>query len=182
MLNIKNREELLTHIEKDSDVEYLFFWGHQKPKNGVSKSCFSQWYESPFSDDGVQYKTAEHYMMAEKAKLFNDEQILSKILNANKPIEVKKLGRKIQNFKEDTWLKHRFDIVRKANLLKFDQNSKFKDFLLNTNNKVLVEASPVDNVWGIGMASDNPLVQDPQNWKGLNLLGFALMVVREELR
>lgn len=182
MLNITNRDELLAHIEKGNSVEYVFFWGHQKPKNGVSKSCFSQWYESPFSCDGVDYKTAEHYMMAEKAKLFDDDKTFTKILNANKPIEVKKLGRKIQNFKEDTWLENRFEIVRKANFLKFEQNIELKEFLLKTDNKVLVEASPVDNIWGIGLASDNPLVKQPKNWKGLNLLGFVLMSVREELK
>lgn len=181
-MTITNREALLTYIEKGNSVEYLFFWGHQKPKEGVSKSCFSQWFESYFSHDGIYYPTAEHFMMAEKARLFKDDKTLKKILAAKKPGEAKKLGREIKDFDDDLWQTNRFEIVVKANYLKFKQNTDLKDFLLKTGSRVLVEASPVDPIWGIGMAADNPMVGNPESWKGLNLLGFALMSVRNSLR
>ena len=111
-MNITNKEELLEYIEKNSSVKYLFFWGHQKSKEGISKSCFSQWYESSFSQDGVHYLTAEHFMMAEKARLFKDDEILLKIIAAKRPVEAKNLGRKIKGFNDEIWEINRFEIVK----------------------------------------------------------------------
>ncbi|HIQ16338.1 MAG TPA: NADAR family protein [Leucothrix sp.] len=181
-MKIKNKDELITQFNNGNSIEFLLFWGHQKPKSGVSKSCFSQWFESPFSYKGDHYRTAEHYMMAEKARLFEDEVIRQKIMASKKPSEAKKLGRKVRNFDNKIWLDNRFEIVRKASYLKFSQNEPFKHFLLSTENKVLVEASPVDPIWGIGLSMDNRKAQNPNEWKGLNLLGFALMHAREEIK
>lgn len=164
-------------------LKFVFFWGHQPNKDGsIGKSCFSQWWESEFTVDGITYKTAEHYMMAEKARLFGDESILQKILDCKSPAAAKKLGRQVKGFQNDVWEKERFEIVKKANYYKFSQKEELKQFLLQTKNRILVEASPVDKIWGIGMAVDNEHIENPKEWKGLNLLGFALMEVRDELK
>lgn len=132
-------------------------------------------------DEGIHYLTAEHYMMAEKARVFGDEQTLTRVLNAKTPGEAKKLGRLVSNFEENRWLSVRWSIVVKGNLLKFGQNMELKNFLLTTGNRVLVEASPVDAIWGIGLAADHKDACNPNLWRGLNLLGFALMEVRFRL-
>lgn len=120
-------------------------------------------------------------MMAEKARLFGDLDSVAEILAAGNPGEAKKLGRAVRNFDEKIWRQNRSRIVVEANLLKFGQNPELAAFLLNTGGRVLVEASPVDRIWGIGLAADNPAAQNPNLWKGLNLLGFALMDVRGRL-
>ncbi|MCJ7933955.1 MAG: NADAR family protein [Chryseobacterium sp.] len=162
-------------------IKFLFFWGHTV-KDEITKSCFSQWFPAKFEESGIVYKTAEHYMMAGKARLFNDDEILEKILAAGSPNQVKSLGRKVKNFDPQLWNEHKYEIVKKGNLLKFSQNQKLRDFLLSTHDKVLVEASPYDTIWGIGMLETDSRAENPLLWDGENLLGFALMEVRDELR
>ncbi|QZK91666.1 NADAR family protein [Flavobacterium sp. CHNK8] len=165
------------------ESKFLFFWGHQPSKDGIiTKTCFSQWWVSPFIVDGITYKTAEHWMMAKKAELFNDNEVLEKIIQANSPAEAKKLGREVRNYDDTLWLASRYEIAKQGNLHKFHQNSDLKAFLVNTKERVLVEASPVDAIWGIGMAGDHKDVLNPEKWRGLNLLGFVLMEVRDELK
>ena len=120
-------------------------------------------------------------MMAGKARLFNDTEILEEIMDISSPKEVKALGRKIRNFDEHQWAEHRYKIVKQGNYLKFSQNADLKEFLLSTNNKIIAEASPYDAIWGIGLKKEHPDSIYPEKWKGLNLLGFALMEVRDEL-
>ena len=120
-------------------------------------------------------------MMAEKARLFNDEETLRKILSTDDPKEVKALGRLIKNFDQETWENNKYDIVVKGNYAKFSQNSKLKEYLLNTKNKILAEASPYDKIWGIGLDKNNENAYNPKTWEGENLLGFALMEVRDML-
>ncbi len=176
-------EKLIENQSTGLTNKFLFFWGHQPSKDGViTKTCFSQWWLSSFTVERIKYATAEHWMMAKKAVLFEDDEILEKILLAKSPAEAKKLGRKVKNYQEDIWLSNRYEIVKEGNFHKFNQNPALKDFLLNTGNRVIVEASPVDSIWGIGMAIDNPVIETPEKWKGLNLLGFALMEVRDELK
>ena len=178
--------DLKWHIEKFEKGErdkYLFFWGHQKSKDGsLTASCFSQWWTSPFVVDDVRYNTAEHWMMAQKALLFDDNEVFTKIIAVNSPAEVKALGRQVRNFDETIWNAKRFEIVVAGNLHKFSQDKDLKEFLLNTKDRVLVEASPVDRIWGIGLAADNEKATNPKRWNGLNLLGFALMEVRDMLK
>ncbi|MDW7690845.1 NADAR family protein [Flammeovirgaceae bacterium SG7u.111] len=167
----------------DGGVEYLFFWGHQPRKDGqIGMSCLSQWYEREFEYDGIKYLTAEHWMMAEKAKLFRDKTILEKILNCNSPKEAKSLGRKVKNFEGKNWIENRERIVKNGNYLKFKQNKELWKYLDGTGDKVLVEASPYDKIWGIGMKNGDKGIENPINWRGLNLLGYALMEVRDKLR
>lgn len=162
-------------------LDYVLFWGHQRPRNGVSASCFSQWYEAPFVVDGERFATAEHFMMAAKARLFGSEDLRAQILRNDKPGAAKALGRCIEGFDDALWRTHRFDIVVRANQAKFGQHPDLREFLVGTGTQTLVEASPVDPVWGIGLAKDHPDACNPTAWQGSNLLGFALMEVRATL-
>jgi len=116
-------------------------------------------------------------MMAEKAKLFNDTTVYQQIITSTKPGKVKELGRNITNFNQKVWEENRYQIVVKGNFHKFSQNQKLSDFLKNTKNRILVEASPLDS----GLAQENDNISNPTNWNGLNLLGHALMEVRDML-
>lgn len=175
--------ELCDYVSAGGQAKYLYFWGHQPTKDGsASKTCFSQWFEAAFEVDGVHYPTAEHYMMAEKARLFEDHDALERILATTNPAAAKAAGREIRQFDEKQWADLRWDIVVAANFAKFKQNRLLADYLANTGDKILVEASPVDRIWGIGLAADDPAAENPNTWNGLNLLGFALMQVRELLR
>ncbi|QDW23886.1 NADAR family protein [Pedobacter sp. KBS0701] len=166
----------------EKEVDFLLFWGHQRSKDGsIIKTCMSQWWSSPFVENDITYQTAEHYMMAQKALLFSDQEIFEKILTKNSPNDVKDLGRQIKNFDGAKWDAHKYDIVKQGNLLKFSQNEALKSFLLQTKSKILVEASPVDGIWGICLAEDHVDAKIPKHWKGLNLLGFALMEVRDKI-
>ncbi len=176
---IYSTEALITAITSGFQPEYLFFWVHQPRQDGqIGKQCLSQWWPSPFEVNGILYPTAEHYMMAEKARLFGDDVIAEKIISTAQPDVAKKLGRAVKGFDEKKWAEHRFAIVMRGNEAKFGQNTDLKEFLLNTRKRVLVEASPFDRVWGIGLTEDDPAAVEPAQWQGLNLLGFALMKVR----
>lgn len=178
-LSMKSHDELIAALQQGAEFEYLHFWGHRPSTNGaVTKSCFSQWFVAPFEHEGRRYATAEHFMMVRKAELFGDRESREKILQANDPGKAKALGRRVRGFDEQLWLDHRWQIVVAANHLKFDQNGDLREFLLATGNRILVEASPVDSIWGIGLAADAPEASNPFAWRGLNLLGFALMEVR----
>ncbi len=120
--------------------------------------------------------------MSEKAKLFGDEISFNKIIECMSPKVAKSLGRKVQNYNEDIWNSKKEEIVIQGNLLKFSQNVHLKDYLLGTEDKIIVEASPFDKIWGIGMTKDNPAAENPKEWLGENLLGFALMEVRDNLK
>lgn len=180
----RSRDDLTAAMREGCTPQWLHFWGHTPSKDGsLIKTCFSQWWAAhPFTHEGVQYATAEHFMMAGKARLFHDNPTLSRILSAKSPAEAKKLGRLVQGFDDIAWKAARWDIVVQGNLAKFGQHSDLKAFLLQTGDKVIVEASPFDRIWGIGMGAENPNATNPVQWKGLNLLGFALMEVRERLR
>jgi ribA/ribD-fused uncharacterized protein len=174
---------LLAGVESKSKVKFLFFWGHQKSKSGaVTAACFSQWWASSFTVEGVRYATTEHWMMAQKALLFANTGIYQQIIAARSPAEAKALGRQVRNFDEAVWNASRLAIVVRGNLEKFRQHPELQEFLLNTKDRVLVEASPVDSIWGIGLAADDARAENPRQWNGLNLLGFALMEVRDALR
>lgn len=158
--------------------KFVYFWGHQPSKNGVTAACFSQWFEAPFELGAVHYPTAEHYMMAEKAALFGDQATRAQILQAASPGAVKALGRQVRDFDEAIWQQHRYAIVVRANQAKFSQHPHLQRYLGQSDDRVLVEASPLDRIWGIGLAQDDERASDPNQWLGLNLLGFALMQVR----
>lgn len=163
-------------------LKFVFFWGHTPKQNNVlDHSVFSQWYFSPFYVENCLFPTAEHYMMYQKALLFGQKSIAEEILLAKSPAQAKDLGRNVLNFDEKLWQQHRMDIVVKGNLAKFSQNEALREYLLQTGNRILVETSPTDHIWGVGLEKNNPKIENPLLWKGENLLGFALMQVRDLL-
>ena len=174
-----NLENLIKDFNSKKKLKFIFFWGHTQNGDEITKACFSQWYNCKFVVDGITYHTAEQYMMAQKALLFNDNDIFNKIMNSKHPKEYKELGRKIKNFSDSKWNENKYQIVLKGNIAKFSQNEKLKAFLLNTGTKILVEASPYDKIWGIGLSADQENIENPLTWNGENLLGFALMEVRD---
>ncbi|TAJ13469.1 NADAR family protein [Marinilabiliaceae bacterium JC017] len=177
-----NKEKTIQDFRSGKKQKFLFFWGHQKQRNGeVGQSCLSQWWSTEFTIDGVKYFSAEHFMMAEKARLFKDSINLERIINSSSPGQAKQYGREVIGFKEEIWMANRYDIVKKGNIEKFKQNKDLKAFLLSTKNRILVEASPVDTIWGIGLTKESEHCKNPLKWRGMNLLGFALMEVRDEI-
>lgn len=160
---------------------YIFFCSicNTLPLTG---GCMSQWSKFGFVVDGVYYKYAEQYMMAEKARLFGDEKMREKIMRQTSPMIMKRLGRAVSGFDEKKWSEVSYGIVLKGNFAKFSQNENLKEYLLSTGNAVLAEANPRDTIWGIGMTEDEAIRVVEKDWKGRNLLGKALMEVREMLR
>jgi ribA/ribD-fused uncharacterized protein len=155
---------------------FVFFW----------QGYLSQWYPSKFTIDGVEYNTAEQYMMAEKARFFlgshpENADILKAIMTSNSPREQKALGGKVRGFVDSEWVKVARDVVYRGNLAKFQQNPDLKEKLLATGSKTIVEASPIDQRWGIGLSADDPRAREPSQWRGHNWLGEAIMQVRQTL-
>lgn len=178
-----DRRSLERAVSREDFPGFLFFWGHRPERDGrVGPGCLSQWWPAAFEVDGVRYATAEHFMMAEKARLFGDEAILPRILQAGSPGAAKSLGRRVSGFEEGKWTAAREAIVERGNLAKFSQHADLGAWLRATHPYVLVEASPQDRIWGIGLAADHPDAEHPSRWRGLNLLGAALTRVRDRLR
>jgi ribA/ribD-fused uncharacterized protein len=172
----------LCQLEREGRVfDFLFFWGHQPEAGGVSKGCLSQWWPSSFVIHEKSYPTSEHYMMEQKANLFRDFETATQILQVKDPAEAKSLGRQVRSFNETIWRQHRLGIVRRGTAAKFSQNVELATYLVSTSPMILVEASPLDKVWGIGMSAEDPRARKPSAWLGRNLLGFALMDVRHTL-
>ena len=163
-------------------LDFRFFWGHHATPGTVTAACFSQWWPCRFEVEGVIYPTAEHFMMACKARLFGDEESAAKILASGDPKTAKALGRQVRGFDDARWVAERFELVTRGNVAKFGQSAELREFLLATGEAILVEASPTDTVWGIGLAAESPDARVPSRWRGFNLLGFALMRAREILR
>jgi hypothetical protein len=160
----------------------IFFW-KMEPVDEIGENCLSQWFPSIFEVDGTTYDCAEQYMMAEKARIFGDEEIRKKIMNTkNDPHKCKHLGRKVKGFDKYKWSQVARDVVFKGNYAKFSQNHELKEYLLSTDNQLLVEASPYDKIWGIGLDSVNAEKTAPINWPGSNWLGQVLMKVRDTIR
>lgn len=181
-LGMRTREQLLDLLDRGGSADYLLFWGHTpKAQTAVDASCLSQWFPCAFTIDGLRYATAEHFMMAEKARLFRDADAVPRILDARSPSEAKALGRAVRGFDAAAWEAARFEAVVRGNVAKFGQNEDLGAFLRGTKDKVLVEASPRDRIWGIGMGRSNPDALLPARWRGRNLLGFALMEARAQL-
>jgi ribA/ribD-fused uncharacterized protein len=180
---IDDLEQLRARVRRGDTVRYLLFWGHKPRYHGsVDASCLSQWFAEPFDVDGDLYMTAEHFMMAEKARLFGDHQARMAILDTEHPSDARKIGRSVRAFNEVVWRQQRIDIVVRGNLAKFSQHESLREFLLSSGERVLVEASPSDLIWGSGLAASDPKAEQPLAWPGSNLLGFALMRVRELMR
>jgi ribA/ribD-fused uncharacterized protein len=141
----------------------------------------SQWFESYFIIDDVKYNCCEQYMMAQKAEVFGDYEAKAKIMLSSEPKEQKLLGRGVKNFDENQWNNIADEVVYRANLAKFSQNPELKQKLLETGDKIFVECSPYDKIWGNGLNITDTLSTPAENWKGTNRLGKAIMKVRKTL-
>lgn len=161
-------------------MEKLFFWGHTEHGSNVTKACLSNFYPCEFEFNSKMFNFSEQCFMYQKALLFNDFGVAEQILDETDVRKIKALGRKVKDFDNELWDKHKEDFMYNACYAKFSQNDELKDFLLNTGNREIVEASPVDNIWGIGFSSDRAM-ENIDKW-GQNLLGKTLMKVRAELR
>jgi ribA/ribD-fused uncharacterized protein len=151
--------------------QFTFFW----------HGPFSQWHGCWFKVDGVVYNCAEQYMMAQKAALFHDNESLAEIMASDNPRIQKGLGRKVRGFNQSKWDAQSREIVYRGNWAKFTQNDELKQLLLATSGTTLVEASPADRIWGIGLGEDDPQARDRKTWRGRNWLGEVLTKVREDI-
>lgn len=154
----------------------IFFWKEDEPYG-----MFSQWYRLPFVLEGIRYETAEQYMMAKKALLANDLDAYQCIMMEPDPAKCKKLGGEVRNLDVAVWDVWKREVVFNGNYAKFSQNPEAKALLFSTYPKMLIEASPFDTIWGIGLRVDDPNAADPACWCGQNLLGSILMMVRNAL-
>lgn len=155
--------------------DFVFFWG--------SDSVFSNWFQpNKFTHNNVEYNCSEQYMMHMKALAFGDHEVAKLIMEQTNPRKQKMLGREVRNFDNAAWMTICQDIMVDGLVSKFTQDTRLKTRLLLTNNKILVEASPTDSIWGIGLAEDNPLAWNEATWQGQNLLGKTLVRVRAQIR
>ncbi len=152
--------------------KFIFFYG----------SFYSQWAIRDMEIDDITFNCCEQYMMVCKARLFNDIEAVADIMHHANPRKQKEVGRKVKNFNKDKWEEIARDVVYKANYAKFTQHEDLKEKLLATGDKIIVEASPWDHIWGIGMRVSDPGITNPKNWEGTNWLGEAIMAVRKVLR
>ena len=164
---------MLTRTNQTTGEEFVFFWGQA--------SCFSNWFAADYEVDSVDYNCGEQRMMHAKALLFNDEAVAQQIMRTPGPWNQKKLGRAVKNFDPEMWDAHKMAIMEELLMAKFSQNAPLLDILLATGTKTIVEASPTDLIWGIGLREDDPRITDRSAWRGQNLLGQALMNVRQKL-
>lgn len=152
--------------------KYTFFW----------KDKIGQWNLTDFKDNqNIIYSSAEQYMMAKKALLFNDEEIYQNIMSEKSPKIIQELGRKIKNFDQKTWDAHAQIIVYQGNYFKFTQNKELYGLLKSTGETILVEASPFDLIWGVGLSVEDEKIFDDLNWRGKNLLGYLLTFLRDNI-
>ena len=178
-----SRENLLAMTADELEkLQFLPFYTHRlRDRKAIDEACCSQWYPAEFRVDDVLYRTAEHFMMAEKARFCGDEKNLQNILHSTDPSEVKAFGRMVKSFDSARWAGVSFEIVVKGNLAKFGTHPDLREWLLASAPRIIVEASPTDKIWGVGLAQHDPRASQPHQWLGKNLLGFALMQVRDEL-
>ena len=161
----------MNHSIRETD-RFVLFWGGWP----------SQWHPARFVVDGVAYACCEQYMMAEKARVFGDADALAAVLATRDPRKQKAIGRKVRGFDAEVWRSVCRGVVFAGNLARFGQDPSMRSTLLDTGDKTIVEASPADRIWGIGLGQDDPRALDPAQWRGTNWLGTALMQVRQTLR
>lgn len=168
---LRGIDELCMHLPLQPKDVHIFQGG-----------LFSQWKHTPFTANGRRYANAEQFMHASKARYFKDEDAMQAILNTESPKEAKAIGRRVQDFSDVAWRAIRYEVVWTANLLKFSQSPECRQALLDTRHRFIIEANPNDEIWSAGRSRDDANILTPINWNGLNLLGFALMSVRDLVR
>lgn len=182
-MQFRDRESLVRAWNEGARPEFLMFWGRKGfDTSSIGPYVFSQWHFSDFEIDGQVYPTAEHWMMSQKALAMGDYNTHRAILASAGPEEAKTLGRQVKNWDQAKWDARKFEAVVEGNVAKFGQDSALREYILGTGDVVLVEASPHDRIWGIGLRREDSRSKDPNTWNGQNLLGFALMEARDRLR
>lgn len=154
--------------------DFVFFWGSENP--------YSNWYLSPFRFNNVNYNCSEQYMMHMKAEFFDDHESIKKVLKETSPYQQKKLGRAVRGFNKVLWERACENIMVPALVAKFQSTPELTEYILSSEDKEIVEASPVDKIWGIGLAEDDPRAWNKTTWQGLNLLGKCLMRARDVVK
>ena len=160
--------------------DFVFFWKVIKGTK-IGPACLSQWDRHAFVIDGVYYRHVAQFMMAAKARVFHDDAAYNKIMDATSLVDMKRAERAVAGYDDKRWCASRFDAAVRGNFAKFSQNDELKEYLLSTGNSVLVAADPKDRLWGIGLDAETAAKIPEENWPGQNLLGQALMRVREML-
>ena len=164
-MNVNTKEHFI--IKGD----YAFFYG----------GCFSQWWPSKFMVENFTFNCCEQYMMFKKAMLFGDIKSAAEIMAESNPKNIKLIGRRVKNFDNYIWDQTKRDVVYKGNYYKFTENEELKEILLSTGNKVLVEASPKDTIWGVGLSVNDENIEDKNCWRGTNYLGYELTRLKFKL-
>ncbi|KJE19628.1 ribA/ribD-like protein [Frankia torreyi] len=175
-------EDLRRLEHQAAPLRFRYFWGQrQAVADGTGAGCLSLRWPARFAVDGVDYPSAQHYVLARKAGLFGDQAAAEAVLALPAPISLAAIGRRIRGFDEAVWDRHRYAVALAANSAKFAQNAILRTYLAGTAGLVLADISPRDRVWGIGCDRDDDRAGRPSAWPGRNLLGFALMEVRDAL-
>jgi len=152
--------------------QYTFFW------NGP----FSQWFPSKFKVGEQEFNCAEQFMMYSKAIFFDDKKIADQIMQSTSPRDQKKMGRQVKNFDESNWNQVAKSFVYVGNMAKFSQNPNLLEILMKTGDTILVEASPYDRIWGIGLDEVEAKTLPPEQWRGTNFLGLVLTQVKNDIK
>ena len=142
----------------------------------------SNWYLSEFEVGNIKFSSMEQYMMYQKAVCFGDNEIAGKILMTNDVAHIKELGRLVENYNEHIWSGKRQIIVYEGLIAKFSQNKVLCDELIATGDSILAECAVKDKIWGIGLSMNDSKRLEITQWRGQNLLGYALMMVRDKLK
>ena len=159
---------------KTHKIKYHFFWGKRDPESNFYQPA-------NFVVDGISFNSSEQYFMYKKAEHFGDEQKKSEILKSSEPAQQKQLGRQVKGFIEEEWSRVCMRYMYEACYHKFSQNPNLKQHLLKSLGKENVEASPFDDIWGIKLPANDVRAKNKAQWRGKNLLGQILDVVRDEL-
>lgn len=142
----------------------------------------SNWYMSEFTYNDIKFSSMEQYMMYQKAVTFHDYDVAKDIMGTDDVAEIKTLGRKVKNYSDVIWNGLRQIVIYQGLFAKFQQNVTLKQRLLETGDSIIAECAVKDTIWGIGLSMKDTKRFDINEWQGTNLLGFALMAVRKELK
>lgn len=161
----------------NTETDAIFFY-----RVGDAYGAFSNWAPTPFTVDGVSFSTAEQYIMYRKCLTFGDTVTAEKLLSSDSPKEQKALGREAAGYIDSVWAGIRQTVAIRGLYAKFSQDAELKRLLLGTGDAVLVECTSNDRIWACGLDRDDDDRLSADRWKGQNILGFALMEVRNMLR